>query len=168
MNFDDAFERLIGHEGGFQNNPKDRGNWTSGKPGIGTLKGTKYGISAMTYPTLDIAALTLDDAKRIYSRDFWGKSGCDLVPDGLRFDMFDTAVNSGPRTAAQLLQRAVGADDDGIIGPKTKRAISDMDPERLVARFNGWRLDFLNDNPQQWADFGRGWAQRIAENLKAA
>ena len=168
MNFDQAFERLIGHEGGFQNNPNDRGNWTSGKIGLGDLKGTKYGITAMTYPQLDIAALTLDDARRIYRRDFWGKAGCDLVPDGIKFDLFDTAVNSGPGMAAKLLQRAAGADDDGIIGPQTALAVSSMDAARLLARFNGHRLDFMNDNPQQWAEFGRGWAQRIAENLKAA
>lgn len=168
MNFDQAFDRLIHHEGGFTDNPRDRGNWTSGKIGVGQLKGTKYGVSAMTYPTLDIANLTLDDAKRIYHRDFWSAAGCDLVPIGMKFDLFDTSVNSGPGMAARLLQRAAGVDDDGIIGSKTMLAISNMDPERLLARFNGWRLDFLNDNPSQWADFGRGWAQRIADNLKAA
>lgn len=168
MNFDQAFERVIGHEGGFDDNPKDRGNWTSGKIGVGQLKGTKYGVSAATYPTLDIANLTLEDAKRLYLRDFWGSAGCDLVPIGMKFDLFDTAVNSGPGMAVRLLQRAAGVIDDGVIGPKTMLAVSNMDPERLLARFNGWRLDFLNDNPSQWAEFGRGWAQRIAENLKAA
>lgn len=168
MNFDQAFERLIGHEGGFQRDPKDRGNWTSGRCGVGQLKGTKYGISAMTYPGEDIENLTLERAKTIYARDFWGASGADLVPDVLKFDVFDTAVNSGVRRAIQFLQRAVNEADDGILGPRTALAISHMDPERLFARFNGHRLDFLNDNPEQWANYGRGWAQRIADNLKAA
>jgi lysozyme family protein len=166
--FDQAFGRLVNHEGGFTDNPRDRGNWTSGKVGVGQLKGTKYGVSAMTYPHLDIASLTLEDAKRLYRRDFWGPAACDLVPSGMRFDLFDTAVNSGPGMALRLLQRACGVDADGVLGPETALAISHMNPDRLLARFNGWRLDFLNDNPQQWADFGRGWAQRIAENLKAA
>jgi lysozyme family protein len=122
----------------------------------------------MTYPTLDITSLTLDDARMIYKQDFWGKAGCDLVPAALKFDVFDTAVNSGPGMAVMLLQRACGVTDDGILGPKTTLAISNMDPERLLARFNGWRLDYMNDNPTLWAEFGRGWAQRIAENLKAA
>lgn len=168
MNFLTAFDRLINHEGGFQNNPKDRGNWTSGKIGIGTLRGTKYGITAMTYPHLDIESLTLADARMIYKQDFWGKAGCDLVPDNMKFDVFDTAVNSGPAMATIFLQRAVGVDDDGILGPKTALAISNFDPGRLHARFNGWRLDFMNDNRAQWEEFGRGWAQRIADNLKAA
>lgn len=168
MNFDEAFKLLIGHEGGFQKDPRDRGNWTSGKPGLGQLKGTKYGISAMTYPGEDIENLTLERAKQLYARDFWGKAGADLVPDVLRYDVFDTAVHSGTKRAVQFIQRAVGVPDDGVIGPVTTLAISHVDPYRMLARFNGHRLDFLNDNPELWATYGRGWAQRIAENLIGA
>jgi lysozyme family protein len=168
MNFDQAFEKLIGHEGGFQNDPNDRGNWTGGKKGEGELKGTKYGISAMSYPNEDIFYLTLDRAKWIYLRDFWNDVGCHLVPDILKFDLFDTAVNCGQLRARKFLQRSVGVRDDGVIGPGTMAAIAAIDPEKLFARFNGHRLDFLNDNPDQWALYGRGWAQRIAENLMQA
>ena len=168
MNFDDAFEKLIGHEGGFQNDPRDKGNWTGGKIGVGVCKGTKFGISAASYPSEDIEHLTLDRAKEIYARDFWGKAGVDLVPDPLRFDVFDTAVNSGVLRAVQFIQKALGVTPDGVIGPVTALAVSHADPYRLLARFNGHRLDFLNDNPQLWATYGRGWAQRIAENLIGA
>ena len=36
--FDKAFERVIGHEGLFQNDTKDRGNWTTGVIGQGSTK----------------------------------------------------------------------------------------------------------------------------------
>lgn len=166
MDFNLAFDRLIDHEKGFQIDPKDPGNWTGGKVNSGELKGTNFGIAANTYPGEDIKNLTLDRAKQLYRRDYWGPAGCDAVPPGIKFDLFDTAVNSGVRTAVRLLQRAVGAHDDGILGPRTLQAIQSMDPERLAARFNGWRLDYMNDLPV-WPSFGRGWAQRIAENLKA-
>lgn len=156
MDFNTAFERLIGHEGGYVNDPRDPGGET------------KFGISKRSYPGEDIAGMTLERAKAIYLRDFWRTAGCDEVPDALKFDLFDTAVNSGCTRAVQFLQRAAGAVDDGRLGPQTLWAVRNMDPERLFARFNGHRLDFLNDNPEQWAHFGRGWAQRIAENLKAA
>lgn len=168
MDFDTAFVRVIGHEKGFQNDPNDRGNWTGGQIGLGELRGTNYGISAAAYPGEDIAGMTLQRAKEIYRRDYWGRTGCDQVPEGLKFDLFDTAVNSGQVRAVQFLQRAAGAVDDGRLGPQTLWAVRNMDPERLFARFNGHRLDFLNDNPEQWTRYGRGWAQRIAENLKAA
>jgi len=111
--------------------------------------------------------MTLERAKAIYARDFWGPAGCDAVPDGLRFDLFDAAVNSGVKAAVRLLQGAAGETADGILGPRTLQAIKSMPPPRLVARFNGHRLAFMSNLPT-WPAFGRGWARRIAENLKEA
>lgn len=155
MDFDAAFERLIGHEGGYVNNPRDPGGET------------KFGISKRAYPGEDIAGMTLDRAKLIYRRGYWGPAGCDAVPDAIRFDLFDMAVNAGVRTAIKALQRSVGETDDGIIGPRTLQAVSSMPAPRIVARFNGERLARLADDVN-WPAFGRGWARRIASNLKEA
>ncbi|MEZ9473500.1 glycosyl hydrolase 108 family protein, partial [Vibrio lentus] len=70
-----AFERVIGHEGKYQNLYDDRGNWTTGVVGEGERKGTKFGIAAMSYPHLNIKQLTIEQAKEIYYRDFWLKLG---------------------------------------------------------------------------------------------
>lgn len=152
MNFDQAFEVLVGHEGGYVNHPNDPGGET------------KFGISKRSYPGENIPNMTLVRAKDIYQRDYWWKAGCDLVPECVKFDLFDTAVNAGPKTAIQMLQRAVGVEDDGVIGPKTMLALSSMDPERLDKRFNGFRLQHLS-TLSTWDTFGRGWANRIAKNL---
>ena len=165
MNFELAFEKLIDHEKGLSLDPKDRGNWTTGVIGNGELKGTKYGISAMSYPHLDIRNLTLADAKAIYRSDFWGRS--DDLPDAVRFDFFDAAVNSGYVQSVKWLQRAAGAKDDGTIGPKTILAVRMADPQRLAKRFNGHRLRAMADM-QGWSSQGRGWARRIAANLLGA
>lgn len=167
MNYDRAFQRLIGHEGGFQADPNDRGNWTTGKIGQGELRGTKFGISAMSYPGEDIRNLTLDRAKAIYRRDFWGPAGCDAVPDAVKFDLFDMAVNSGPVTAIKTLQRAAGVTPDGLLGPITLQALNSIPGPRLVARFNGQRLSLMADL-KTWPVFGRGWAKRVAANLMEA
>jgi lysozyme family protein len=170
MNFDEAFERLIGHEGGFQNDPNDPGNWTGGKVGAGKLLGTKYGIAANTYPGEDIPNLTLDRAKYLYKRDFWAQAGAEVVDDVLKFDVFDTAVNSGARQALKFLQRSADMpayEVDGKLGPKTVMALQSANPYRLLLRFNGHRLDFLNNLPL-WKRCHEGWSQRIANNLMAA
>ena len=117
--FDLSFERVVGHEGGLSLDPNDRGNWTSGKIGVGSLNGTKYGISAMAYPHLDIRNLTLQDAKDIYRRDYWNKCRCDDLPVAVDYLVFDAAVNHGNSRSAKFLQTAVGASADGIIGEKT-------------------------------------------------
>lgn len=155
MNFDEAFERLIGHEGAYVNHPHDPGG------------PTKYGISQRSYPGEDIAGMTLERAKAIYLRDFWGPAGCDAVPDPVRFDLFDMAVNSGVRQAVITLQKTVGETPDGVLGPLTLQAVQSMPATRLLARFNGARLAFMAGLPT-WPSFGRGWANRIASNLLQA
>ena len=117
--FDLCFDRVVGHEGGLSLDRNDRGNWTSGKIGVGSLNGTKYGISAMAYPHLDIRNLTLQEAKDIYRRDYWNKCRCDDLPTAIDYLVFDAAVNHGNSRSAKFLQTAVGASADGIIGEKT-------------------------------------------------
>lgn len=155
MNFERAFERLLSHEGGYVDDRRDRG----GK--------TKFGISQAAYPGEDIPNLTLTRAKELYLRDYWGPAGCDAVPDPLKFELFDMAVNSGPRTAVRCLQKAAGCPPDGILGPVTLQAIQSIPPVRLVARFNGHRLQYLAALTD-WPAFGRGWANRVAANLQVA
>ena len=109
----------------------------------------------------------LSEAKRIARKDYWDAVRADDMPDAVRFDLFDAAYNSHPTQATKWLQRAAGADDDGIIGPKTILAVRMADPHKLAARFNGHRLRFLTDL-KTWPTFGRGWARRVADNLMGA
>ena len=53
LSWDDVFDRLIGHEGEYSNDPNDPGGET------------KWGISKRAYPNLDIKNLTRDGAKTI-------------------------------------------------------------------------------------------------------
>jgi lysozyme family protein len=166
MDFDAAFERLIGHEGGFTQDTRDRGNWTGGQIGKGVCKGTKYGISAAAYPAEDIEHLTLDRAKEIYRRDYWGPAGCDAIPQELKFDVFDMAVNAGVVAAIKSLQVACAEDVDGKLGPRTLQAIQSMNPLRLLLRFTGAR-HLHNTEATSWPAFGRGLTIRVAKNQLA-
>ena len=152
MNFDEAFDKLIDHEGGYVNDLKDPGGET------------KFGISKRSYPTVNIATLTLDDAKKIYLCDYWDRTRCSDLPPQVAFQVFDTAVNSGVGQATRFLQRAVGVADDGIIGPMTIAAAYRLQPDQVAARFNGHRLAFMAQL-STWDAFGKGWARRVAQNL---
>ena len=155
MNFDIAFAKLIGHEGGYTSNPKDPGGET------------KFGISKRSYPAVDIADLTVDDAKAIYKHDFWDRAQCDRLPPDLAFQVFDGAVNSGIGNSIRWLQEAAGVAVDGVVGPLTLRKVGDMDTGIAIARYNGVRLKFMT-SLSTWDVFGRGWARRIAANLMEA
>lgn len=165
VDFDTAFERVIGHEGKFQNNPKDRGNWTTGVVGKGELKGTKFGISAMSYPHLDIRNLTVEQAKVIYKRDFWDRAKADQYDGAIAYQLFDMAINHGNGNAIRMLQRAADVADDGQVGPLTIAAINAMDLNDVLMRLNAQRIRFMT-KLSTWAEFGAGWANRVAGNLE--
>lgn len=165
INFKKAYDKLIKHEGGFQNKWSDRGNWTSGIIGVGQRKGTNKGISAMSYPHLDIRNLTDDKIMEIYHRDFWLKCGADRMSLIGGFQVFDLAVNSGVKRAAKLVQKTVGVKADGVVGPMTKTAIEKMDAEAFIAVLSGERILFLTSIRGMWNEWGRGWMKRVAHNL---
>lgn len=156
MNFDKAFERLIGHEGGYSNLPDD--------PGGETMFGVTKKIAVANGYTGPMRDLPLATAKTIYRKSYWDSVRADELPDAVRFDVFDCSVNSGPGQAIRFLQRATKTAEDGKLGPVTLRAVLAMDPQLLDKRLSGHRLRFMTEL-KTWPSFGRGWAARIATNL---
>lgn len=154
ITFDTAFDRLIGHEGGYVNDPKDPGGETN------------WGISKRSYPHLNIKALTREDARAIYLRDFWNAVG-DGVHPAVKFQVFDFAVNSGIGTAIRKLQAAVGAADDGQWGAVSDARARAMGTNDVLFRFIAERLDFWR-KLSGWPRFGAGWVARAAANLRYA
>jgi lysozyme family protein len=155
MTFDEAFDRLIGNEGGYVNDPSDPGGET------------QWGVSKRSYPTLSIKDITRDQAKSIYLRDFWQRGRMDQLPPALAFQAFDAAVNHGIETAVRLTQRAAGVADDGHIGPVTLAAVAAKSVTDLLMLFIAERLDYWR-KLSTWAAFGRGWAGRAAADLRYA
>ncbi|CAH0528430.1 hypothetical protein CTH30272_02114 [Allocatenococcus thiocycli] len=164
MDFDTIFDRVMGAEGGFTDNRKDPGNWTGGRVGSGELKGTKFGIAANTYPDLDIKNLTIEQAKAIYYEDFYIANGINSFSTAMQYQMFDAAFNHGMRNASKIYQRAVGAKDDGRIGPKTMKCREALSEDDVLLRFLAKRILFYT-SLSTFATFGRGWSNRVADNL---
>lgn len=156
MNFDQSFEKLIGHEGRYSNNPAD--------PGGETMFGVTKVVARAHGYNGNMIDLPLNAAKLIYKSSYWDKARCDELPEEVRFDTFDAAVNSGVGQAVKFLQRAAGVQDDGVIGPRTLSAVRAMDPQLLDKRLSGYRLRFMTEL-KNWPPFAKGWAARIATNL---
>lgn len=147
--FDEAFRIVVGHEGGYVDDPRDPGGRT------------KFGISQRSYPNLDIGALTLDDAKRIYKRDFWERAHCHIMDPGLALIVFDAAVNNGVGQAARWLQAALGVTVDGVIGPATRAALAQANAEEVLTELHASRI-YMMAGLSTWKTFGRGWSRRLA------
>ncbi len=154
ITFEVAFDRLIGHEGGYVNDPNDPGGETN------------WGISKRSYPSLDIKSLTREGAKAIYFRDFW--ECVQGVHSSIKFQVFDAAVNSGINAAIRMLQRAVGVADDGIWGPYSTGVASSMAESDVLMLFIAERAEYFT-KLMNWKHHGKGWIRtRICNNLRYA
>lgn len=152
-NFLEVFDRLMGHEGNYSNDPNDPGGET------------KWGISKRAYPNLIIKLLTREQARDIYLRDFWNPLQMMLLPFSVAFQLFDFAVNSGIETSIRYFQRALDVADDGHFGPVSKKAMEESTETDMIMNLNAERLEFMT-KLKNWPHHGKGWARRIANNLR--
>ncbi|WP_413190950.1 glycoside hydrolase family 108 protein [Psychrobacter sp. AT9] len=157
--YDMIFDRLMDHEGGYVNHPND--------PGGETMYGvTKRVAQAHGYHG-DMRKLPKSLAKQITEKSYYKAVKGDELNRLIAWQLTDAAYNHGNRQAVKLLQRAVGVSDDGLIGPRTLAAVAAMDKNDVVLLFNAERLEFFT-NLRIWQTFGKGWARRVAGNLRFA
>lgn len=155
MSFDKAFQITVGVEGGYVNDPADPGGET------------KYGISHRAYPDIDIKALTLDQARDIYRRDYWQAASCDSMPERIGHLVFDCAVHHGVKTAIKLLQRALKVADDGEFGPITRGTLTARDTNETADLLMAQRMLYLM-TCSAWPTYKLGWAKRCFSVARAA
>ena len=153
--FNNAIEKTLVNEGGYINDSEDAGGET------------KFGISKRAYPNVDIKNLTTDEAKAIYKRDYWDRIKGDLIADEqVAYEIFDTAVNMGVRTASKLAQMALSVHPDGIIGNKTLSALNAINREDFLTRFKLSKIArytyLCKKNPTN-KKFLYGWIKRTLE-----
>jgi lysozyme family protein len=153
VDFNIAFDRGITHEQGYVNDPKDPGGETN------------WGISKRSYPNIDIKNLSKEGAKEIYKRDFWDLIKADKLHDGVAWQLFDFAINSGIQTAIRYYQRALGVADDGHWGPVSQAASEAMTETDQIMLIVAERMD-LQTRLKNWPDHGKGWTRRNAANLR--
>jgi lysozyme family protein len=157
-NWDKSFDFVIVNEGGFVNNPKDPGgptNWGCTQ---------KVWESFVGHPVTvdDMKALTKEDVKPLYKKNYWDALHGDALPSGLDYCLFDCAINSGVGRSARFVQELVGVFADGAIGNNTVAAISQMNPTTLINEFCDKRQAFLESLPT-FATFGKGWTKRVSD-----
>lgn len=157
LTFQQIFDRLIGHEGGYVNDPRDPGGETNW--GV-----TKRTAQANGY-TGNMKTMTRQQAYEIYYRAFWLRYNCEQMPDAVAYQFFDAAVNHGFGNASRMLQRAVGVLDDGIIGKYSLEAINRNPISDTLMMLNGERLNFYI-RLKNFDRYGKGWVNRVAQNLR--
>jgi lysozyme family protein len=161
-NWDQSFEYLLQSEGGFVNDPNDPGGMTN----LGVTKAA-WEMYVQRQATIDeMKTLTPDDVEPFYKRLFWDKVWGDKQFTGVDYLLFDCAVNTGVAQCVLFLQRAVGAQPDGQLGPLTYAATITHDPKDLIEQLSQQKINFYKglNNPK----YEKGWLARVAHVKDAA
>jgi lysozyme family protein len=150
VTFEAALAFVLEAEGGESNDRNDPGGLT------------RYGIAQNRHPGVDVASLTLEQAKAIYRRDYWQPIHGDSLPAGLALALFDACVNVGVGRGVSLLQQALGVQIDGVVGSKTLAAALRQCRSGLpkfLARRALYYVELAQSNPR-FRTYLHGWLVR--------
>lgn len=151
----------------YTNRPNDRGG------------PTKWGITLATYrdhedddslTDADIRALTEADARAFYRERYFDETAFDRLHFLLLPFIVDCAVNHGRKRASKWFQKAVGAKEDGVIGPNTLAAAEAVSPTVIYLSICAYRVRFYGaivgrDHSQ--VEHISGWNNRAAKFIVA-
>ena len=147
--FADIINKICKTEGGYVNNPNDKGGPTN--HGIAWATWQEYSEKYLgVEPTLgNLINLTTADAQKIYKGEYWDAIYADQIQDGdMRYALADFYVNA-KGNALKTLQRTLnqlGANVtvDGAMGSQTLNAINQANPVDLYNKFNDNRQAYYN------------------------
>lgn len=187
MNFDQIFKRTIAYEGGYVDDPEDRGGETYkgiSRKNHADWRGWAMIDQARNYPDFperldDIIGLN-EAVLEFYSQNYWSKLRCqDMGSMQVAQEVFDTAVNMGKSRAGKFLQQTINAfnragrdysniSEDGIIGPATIAALQEClkvtNEMTVVTALNVLQGDYYLDimrRDEGQERFARGWFERV-------
>lgn len=165
--FERALDFVLRMEGGYVNDPDDRGGATN----MGVTQDTYNAWRAsQDLPFVDVADITGEEVAEIYRDRYWNAVGADKLAWPMSLVMFDMAVNHGNIGAKKILQEALQVAPDGIVGPVTAARMHMARPDSLAdevlwSRAEKYRRISANGNQDK---FLRGWMWRIAAIRKEA
>jgi lysozyme family protein len=189
--FDRAMSQVKKFEGGYVNNPADRGKETfrgvsrkswpdwAGWPFIDAAKGEWANLPAKGKPKLaDFinskfrGSAVMDDLETAFYRDNFWDEFAPCLSGRILWKVFDTGINNGIPATRKLLQKALNMAPlnsklavDGVIGPKTRAAASRVPQDALLTNFCRAQADryraIVKDKPDQ-KQFLNGWLNRAA------
>ena len=160
-NFDRCLRWTLGYEGGY--------SYYRADPGKATMRGITQAVydddrRERNLPRRDVRGITDAELQAIYRRRYWQLAGCDALPSGLDFAVFDFAVNSGVSRAVKTLQALAGATQDGVYGSATLAAVravvGEFSAGVIADKLCSERQNFLASLPT-FATFGKGWSARV-------
>lgn len=137
---------ILKWEGGFVNDPTDKGGATNKGVTIGTWKQVGYDKDGDSdIDVQDLKLLTIEDVRdRVLKPHYWNRWLGDLIFDQRLANLVVDWVWASGSWGIKIPQRVLGVKEDGIVGVRTIQALNrGFDPDELFELLYKARVDFI-------------------------
>lgn len=156
---------ILSFEGGFVNDPKDRGGATNKGVTIATWRKQGYDKDGDgDIDVDDLKRITDEDALRILEKNYFNRWRAAEIEDQSVANMLVDWVWCSGKNGITIPQRLLYVKPDGIVGPVTLKMVNSYDPKDLFYKLYEAREKFLKGicerDPAQ-KRFLKGWLRRL-------
>ena len=158
--------KVLRFEGGFVNDPTDRGGATNKGVTIATWRSVGYDKDGDgDVDVADLRLLTTTDVRdRVLRPHYWNRWRADQIQNQSVAESLVEWVWGSGKWGVIIPQRILGVTADGKVGPATIAAVNAHVPATLHAKLVTAKVEFLDAlvkaHPEQ-ARFLKGWLSRI-------
>ena len=166
MSFDDCLKFVLQWEGGYVNDPHDRGGATN--KGV-TQAAYNEWRERKLYDKRSVRDIEAGEVMQIYLEQYWKPARCPAMDSPMSLVMFDSSVNHGVGRAVKFLQSVLGVEQDGHFGPQTMAAYDDIEAAHgtkfiahaVLTRREAFYRQIVERDPSQ-KRFLNGWLNRLS------
>jgi len=157
--------KILAFEGGYVDDPTDRGGATNMGVTLATWKKVGYDKDGDNDIDVDdIRLLSKTDAIAVLKRNYWNRWRADQINNqSIAEILVDWLWGSG-KWGIVIPQRLLKVPEDGIVGPSTLYAVNSSNQRGLHAAIFQARVSFIrdlvNNHPEQ-NKFFNGWMNRL-------
>jgi lysozyme family protein len=161
------FPKVLRYEGGFVNDPTDRGGPTNMGVTLSTWRAIGHDIDGDSdIDANDIRLLTKDDAMMVMKVGYWDRWRADSIKNQSVAESLVEWVWGSGKWGVVIPQRLLGVTEDGIVGMQTISALNAANQKWFHEKLRLAKLQFIADlikrDPRQ-EKFKNGWVRRINE-----
>lgn len=159
---------ILKWEGGFVNDPVDRGGATNKGVTMATWRRVGYDKDGDgDIDVQDLKLVSVEDVKnRVLKPHYWDRWQADLIKSQKIANILVDWVWGSGKYGITIPQRLLGVAQDGVVGEETLKAINDADSDKLFDMIFEARKKYLHDivkaRPAN-KKFLRGWLNRLED-----
>jgi lysozyme family protein len=165
--FEKYAEKLLLLEGGYSNDPADRGGATNMGVTLSTWRRVGYDKDGDgDVDPEDLLRLTHNDVKSVVRCFYWSRWRADEIESQPVAEILVDWLWCSGKWGIILPQQILGVNPDGYAGPKTLSAVNQANPVEFHRQVFERRMQFIRqivENDPTQGKFLKGWRNRLKQ-----